>query len=128
ASDEDNTLRVYDWTHEGGPIKELDCNGFLGVTGKSLEADLEAATALGNRIFWIGSHGRNKDGKERPNRCRLFATDFKIDNGQVQLAFAGRPCTTLLTALESDPLLAKYHLAQAATRAPNETDALNIEG
>src|SRR2546423_3364023 len=62
ASDEDNILRVYDSSHPGAPIKELDCNGFLGVTGKSLEADLEAATAIGNRIFWLGSHWRNKDG------------------------------------------------------------------
>jgi hypothetical protein len=128
ASDEDNVLRVYDPNREGPAVKELDCNVFLEVSGKSLEADLEAAASMGNRIFWIGSHGRNKNGKERSNRCRLFATDFKIEQGAPILTFAGKPCKTLLQSLIADPSLDRFHLSKAATLAPKEPEALNIEG
>lgn len=128
ASDEDNILRVYDSSKPGLPVQELDCNVFLEVTGKNVEADLEGAAKIGNRIFWIGSHGRNRDGKDRPNRCRLFATDFRNENGGVVLSLAGRPCKTLLPALVSDSRLSQYHLGEAASHAPKLPGALNIEG
>ena len=34
---------------------------------------LSGAAWLGDRIFWIGSHGRNRDGKYRASRHRFFA-------------------------------------------------------
>jgi len=128
ASDEDNVLRVYDYSKPGPPVQTLDCNAFLEVTGKNAEADLEGAAAIGNRIFWIGSHGRNRDGKDRPNRCRLFATDFRTENGTVVLNFAGKPYKSLLPVLVSDPRLNLYHLGEAASHAPKQRGALNIEG
>src|SRR5690349_5322533 len=67
ASDEDNVLRLYNREQAGHPVKEYDYNQFLGVHGKSLEADLEAAARIGNRAFWMGSHGRNRVGKFREN-------------------------------------------------------------
>jgi hypothetical protein len=36
------------------------------------EADIEAATLLGNQIVWISSHGRSKKGKVREDRWQLF--------------------------------------------------------
>ncbi len=128
ADDEHNVLYLYSAEHAGPPLKEFDFNGFLEVTGKSQEADLEGAAKIGNRAFWIGSHGRNKNGKERSNRCRLFATDIKIDNGDVGLIPVGRPCKHLLEAFVSDARFAQFHLAEASARAPKEQDALNIEG
>jgi hypothetical protein len=76
----------------------------------------------------MGSHGRNKNGKVRPNRCRLFATDFKVENGVPALALAGKPCKILLEALCQDPRLARFELMKAASRTPKDPDALNIEG
>jgi hypothetical protein len=38
------------------------------------EADLEGATVFDDRIVWISSNGRNKNGKVRPERFRLFAS------------------------------------------------------
>src|ERR1041385_7387829 len=95
---------------------------------QKIRLPIEAAASMGNRIFWIGSHGRNKNGKERSNRCRLFATDFKIEQGAPILTFAGKPCKTLLQSLIADPSLDRFHLSKAATLAPKEPEALNIEG
>src|SRR5690349_19102937 len=128
ADDEKNTLRLYSTDHAGPPLKEFDFNAFLEVTSKSPEADLEGAALLGNRAFWIGSHGRNKDGKIRPNRCRLFATDVAINNGEVTLTPFGKPYKGLLDDLVRDSRFAEFHLAEASMKAPKEPDALNIEG
>jgi len=128
ASDEDNILRLYRADQAGPPLREYDCNGFLELEGKSLEADLEAGARLGDRAFWIGSHGRNRIGKQRRNRCCFFATDIKVVGGEVRLMPVGKPCKTLLDDLISDPRFGPFHLEEAARYAPKEFEALNIEG
>jgi hypothetical protein len=128
ASDEDNVLRVYRNDQPGRPVKEFDVNAFLGVQGHSLEADLEAAARIGDRAYWIGSHGRNVDGKERPNRHRFFATDIQGGGDAVTLTPVGQPYRHLLEDLLADPRFDQFHFAEAARRAPKEPGALNIEG
>ena len=96
AGDEDNTLRVY---RRGRPesVREAPLASFLGSGDK--ESDLEAAAAVGSRIYWIASHGRNSKGKPRPERQRFFATDIDtaaqppgvISCGKTVPRFAGRP-------------------------------------
>jgi hypothetical protein len=128
ADDEDNSLRLYRNDMGGPPIKEFDCNAFLEVRGKSLEADLEAGARIGDRAFWIGSHGRNKNGKERPNRCRLFATDLSVAGGEVMVTPVGKPYKGLLDDLIRDWRFEPFHFAAAARLMPKEAEALNIEG
>ena len=82
ADDEDNLLRLYSIKRKGLPIKTFPLNKFLGLTKSSHpEADIEACTRVGNLIYWITSHGRSKKGKWRNSRYRLFATEFKKENG-----------------------------------------------
>jgi hypothetical protein len=129
ADDEDNILRVY--ARSGGAaIYSLDVSEFLGVMGKKKpkEADLEAAAQLGNRTFWITSHGRNSKGKEQPSRERFFAVEAKIDNEKIILAPVGKPYLTMQEDLIADPRLKKYGLEAAAQLAPKSPGALNIEG
>jgi hypothetical protein len=127
ASDEDNILRLYRNDRGGVPIKEFDFNAFLDLQGKSAEADLEGAALIGGRAFWICSHGRNKNGKYRPNRCRLFATDIELANGEVTLTPVGQPYKRLLEELAGDARFGSLKLDEAARRAPKEAGALNIE-
>jgi len=128
ADDEQNILRVYRRDAGGSPVKEFDVNAFLEVEGDSPEADLEGCARLGQRIYWIGSHGRNKNGKPRPNRCRFFATELTGTNSEVALTPVGRPCKRLLSDLLAEPRYARFELAKAAERAPKTEGALNIEG
>ena len=120
-------LRIDD-DQGGASIKEFDCSAFLRLEGKSPEADLEGAARLGDRAFWIGSHGRNKDGKERLNRRCLFATDIRAMDGEVALVPVGKPYRRLLDDLINDSRFAQFHLAEAARHAPKEAGALNTEG
>jgi hypothetical protein len=129
VNDEDNTLRIYRNDDSGGsPVSELNLNAFLEVQGNSLEADLEGAAQIGNRIFIIGSHGLNRAGKERFNRHRFFAVDVVTNSTGLTLSPAGLPCKTLLDQLLRDPRVSPFKLAAASTRAPKEPNALNIEG
>lgn len=129
ASDEDNILRVYRRDSFGAPVQSQDLNAFLEIRGKSPEADLEAAAGIGERVFWIGSHGRNRNAKERLNRCRFFATDVRLDAaGSVSILPVGKPYKNLLTDFLSDPRLSGFDLDRADDKAPKDAEGLNIEG
>ncbi len=140
ADDENNILRVYKISKGGLPLCSYDMTEFLGIEPEHPEADIEGATMIGRRIYWITSHGRNKDGKIRPNRYRFFATNIKIENGNVIINPVGRPCKTLVHSLVKAETM-RYLRLDRATRfneteltkkerkklAPKE-EGLNIEG
>jgi hypothetical protein len=128
ASDEDNRLRLYRTSGDGRPVAEFDMSPFLGLWGRSQEVDLEGAALLGDRAYWMGSLSRSKDGRVRPNRHRLFATQVVETNGTFRLVPVGRPCTTLLDELAAAPSLAQFRLREASARAADEEGGLNIEG
>lgn len=128
ADDESNALRLYRADAPGRPVREYDFSQFLEIDRKHIEADLEAGARIGDRAYWIGSHGRNKNNRERVNRGCFFATDIKLLGDSVQLGIAGRVYRQLLPDLTRDARFAPFHLSEAATRAPKEANALNIEG
>lgn len=128
ANDEDNTLRVYHRKPGGLPAFSFDMTAFLRIGKKHPEADIEGSAVIGDRVYWITSHGRNAKGKDSPNRERFFATTFTVTNGTVKMIPVGKPCATLLDELVREPRLARFNLAAASQRAPKEPGALNIEG
>jgi Protein of unknown function (DUF3616) len=127
ASDEDNVLRVY--AHENpNPPQRFDLNSFLKPDEDHPEVDIEGGTRIGDRIFWIGSHGRSREGKVRPSRHRLFATTVAVEGSKVTVTPVGLPYTSLLEDMAQAPVLQKYNLASASRKAPESKDGLNIEG
>src|SRR5688572_8366041 len=90
ANDEDNVLRVYSRQRLGPPVSTTDLTAFLNPAKKSPEVDIEAAARIGDRIYWISSHGRNSKGKARESRHRLFATAATVTNDAVQIAPVGK--------------------------------------
>jgi len=128
ANDEDNAIRIYRADQGGPPVQSIELSRFLRVDRKKPETDLEAAAWLGNRIFWITSHGRNHEGKFRPNRHFFFATVWEKLSGNFQLVTSGKPYQNLLADLVRDPRLRPFKLDAASRRAPKLPDALNIEG
>ncbi len=128
ANDEDNRLRVYR-LDEPHPVGELDLTRFLELETRRPETDLEGATRLGERVWWIGSHSRNAEGRRAPNRQRLFATRIVREAAAPpRLAPDGAPYQSLLDDLQTAPALRAFDLATAAIRAPKEPGGLNIEG
>ena len=128
ADDEDNILRIYSRENGGLPVRAIDFARFLAVNPRSPEADIEGAARIGDRIYWITSHGRNKSGKQRLGRHRFFASTIVESNGTFDIKPVGRPYGGLLPDLANDPKLAGFKLSVAAARAPKSKGALNIEG
>lgn len=112
----------------GAPLKEWGYDLFLRISGKAREADLEGAALLGERVFWIGSHGRNASGELSPNRKRFFATDITATSSGLSISPAGIACETLLEQMIADPRLSTLGLRQGARLAPKAKGGLNIEG
>lgn len=127
ASDESNIVQVYPVDSDGPSVAGLDLSHFAGVFGGSTEIDLEGAARIGDRIYWIGSHGRNRDGKPRPNRQRLLATRIEKDGTTMRLVPEGKAYPGLLNDLLSDPRYEKLGLRRAAANSP-EQGGINIEG
>lgn len=97
ADDEGQTIRLYDRTKTAAPVAGFDFTSNLGLkgdtdkdTGLPREVDIEGGTRVGNRIFWIGSQSNSSDGKERPNRDRIFATDITGTGANTKLTYVGR--------------------------------------
>lgn len=128
ANDEDNHLRVYHRDSPGRPITSFDLSSTLEIDYRSLEADIEGAARIGQRIYWITSHARNRTGEVRFNRHAFFATDFQVNNGKIQMNLAGRPFRGLLRNLVNDRRFARFQLDTASRREPREKGGFNIEG
>jgi hypothetical protein len=126
ADDEDSTLRLYA-RKDPKLVSAMDFSEALGVKRKT-KTDLEGAASIGNRIYWITSHGRQKDGEERPQRKRFFATDVTGTGASTRLTLVGKPYTGLLDDLLAESALASYRLSDAAKLAPEAEGGFNIEG
>jgi hypothetical protein len=128
ANDEDNVLRVYRSNTPGQPIHTFDLTSFLKPDPDHPETDIEGATQVGDRAYWITSHGTNKNGKPRSSRRRLFATDVKVTGDKVTITPVGTPYMDLVQDLTAAPQLKDFKLGDAAEKPPEETGGLNIEG
>jgi len=127
ANDEDNQLRVYDWTRPGWPVRALDLDRLWPPQGSRREMDLEGVARLGSHLFWISSHGRDAKGRAAPGRHALLRIPLDwLQTGAPPSAAPAR-YTDLLEALARDPRYARLRLDQAAARAPKSPGGLNIE-
>ncbi|MHC4085120.1 MAG: DUF3616 domain-containing protein [Planctomycetota bacterium] len=140
ADDENNVLRVYNINGSGLPVFLYDLTQFLNTYQEHPEVDIEGATRIGDTIYWISSHGRNKDGKIRPNRYRFFATSVKTESGNITIRPVGIPCRTLIYSLLQTKYAQQIGLDQATRfdeanltkterkRLAPKREGLNIEG
>ncbi|MBN2473420.1 MAG: hypothetical protein JXB62_02335 [Pirellulales bacterium] len=138
ADDEQNTLKVYRADRPGPPVQSIPWDEPLGIDpaqDKHPEVDIEGATVLGGRIYWISSHGRNKGGKWRANRHRLFAMTVTVRDGKVVAEPFGKASRTLIADLVRDDRMKGLGLAEALAIGKTEVGrlapkkkGLNIEG
>ena len=128
ASDEDYILRVYKREAPGMPSSTTDLAGFLKPADPRKEPDIEGAAMVGNRIYWVTSHGRNKDREEQESRQRFFATSTTTTGGSTRIEPVGRPYERLIRDLQGTPELNSFDLRRAATLAPEERGGLSLEG
>jgi hypothetical protein len=127
ADDEDNWLRIFRRGCEN-PVWETEVSPFIHALGQRSECDIEGAAQVGNRIYWIASHGTDAEGHYAPARHRFFATDIVATNGSFMLRPVGQPYRTMLTDLLANPAYRQFELAAASRLPPKSPGGLNIEG
>ena len=123
AYDEVNTLFAFPLSG-GAATARFDLDRLLELPS-SAEIDIEAATRAGDRIWWIGSHGRDADGNDAPNRRLLFATSVPSPGLQdLQLRVAPQDLTSMLLV---NPEVRAVLNKAVRKRAP-KAGGVNIEG
>jgi len=110
------------------PSQSFDFSRSLGVDPKKPEMDVEGGCWMGDKIFLVTSHGRNKEGEYRSSRHFLFATTCRKTANGFEMKLHGRPYRTLIDDLGREPRFKSFDLAQASRLAPKIPGALNIEG
>ena len=124
ANDEDNSLRIF---RRGQPqaVATLPLARYLDT---AQESDLEGAAKVGQRIYWVSSHGRNSSAKVRTDRYRFFVTEVDATVSPPTLRPLHTPQTNVLQPLLEADALKSWRLADAARLAPEANGGLNIEG
>lgn len=127
ADDEDNKVRLYARESGGEALSVWDFGRQLAFSGRDQEADIEGAARLGSTVYWIGSHGRNKDGEFRQARHTFFATELQWQGSRLDLKFVGRPYRFLVEEMIRDRRFDFAGLRSASEKKPKAEGALNIE-
>lgn len=123
AYDELNSLFAFALSG-GAPAARFDLEELLDLPSSG-EIDIEAAARVGERIWWIGSHGRDSGANDAPNRRLLFATSVPSPGLQdLQLLVPPQDLTAVL--LDSPSVRTVLNKA-VRKRAPKE-GGMNIEG
>ena len=90
GGDEKNKLRIYDIKNPGSAaITDVKIGDYLNIDPCHPEIDIEGATWFHGRIFWITSHGRNRDGQYWYSRYQFFATSVTLDGGELDVTVDG---------------------------------------
>ena len=138
ADDELNRLLIYNLHTSGPEESSLELSNFLRLYKKNdstkkkspnvtKEADLEGAARVGDMIYWVSSHGRNRKGKRVTARMQFFATKIDSDGSKPVLLPFGSPYTRLLKDIIAAPQHQRFQLDAAAKLPPKAQGGLNIE-
>lgn len=135
ANDEDNIVRVYAADHPGGPLNlpTGDLNKHLGLdpNDENDKVDVEGATWLNGKIYWIGSHSRSgSKGKLREARSQFFSTTLKGAGTAIELKPSSSSHKLLAAFAALNPVLAsaiQLGVPEKKSLSPREK-GFNIEG
>jgi len=133
ANDEDNLLRIYQ-VDEPHPVRTYNLSQFLGISydDKSPESDIEGAARIGDYLFFISSHGRDKKGRRRENRRQFFAVKVDDDFNMESVGAAYHNLMDDMVRVKSLQKIALYdsylpNEKKAAKLAPKK-NGVNVEG
>lgn len=100
VNDETQTIRIYTQGAQATPVQQLDVSGALGLSSSD-ETDMEDAARVGNRVYVVGSHGRDKSGNLELTRYKFFGIDLAGAVPSLTMAVAGSYGDLLVDLLDS---------------------------
>ncbi len=140
GGDEEDFLRVYRWDDPGSaPVLDIDLVAYLNIEPLHPEMDIEGATWFGDRIFWITSHGRSRNGVYQYSRYQFYATTVTVDGPYINFRFDGNYIDLVDDLIEYDSVydlgladaigVSGEHIdANTISDLAPKVDGLNIEG
>lgn len=127
VNDETSQLLVYARRAPGAPTRTISLHKSLDLK-KGEEADLEAMARIEDRIYLLGSHSRDRDGKKEKERRKLLAVHFKSDSTGPYLSPIGQAYEDLMEDLTNHPPFDSLHLKASTKKSGDDPDGFNLEG
>jgi Leucine-rich repeat (LRR) protein len=133
ADDEKRNIRLYDAEKSGREVAEFALPKDSQTPGQA-EMDTEASARKGDKIYWIGSHGKDKDGKVQAGRALILETTLTGSGANAKLTRTGRDVRHVLNDLRNWDNLhdQRFGIETAINEnsGPSATaiNGLNIEG
>ena len=123
AYDEQNTL--FEYSLRGGhPLQEHD---YAIALNSNSEVDVEAAVAIDQHIWWIGSHGNDGSGEQALSRQQLFKTTVLVNtDSQITVEVEGESIDLLPVLLRQG--ISAGILDQSQKNKKPKKGGINIEG
>lgn len=127
VNDETSQLLVYARQAPGAPVKTISLHKALDLK-KGEEADLEAMARIEDRIYVLGSHSRDREGKKEKERRKLLAVRFKSTTTGPQLTPIGKAYEDLMDDLTDHAAFDSLHLKEATKKSGDDPEGFNLEG
>jgi hypothetical protein len=133
---QDNDLQIYH-VNGGRPGGTIDLHALSHVhQGTPLGfSSFQGAARVGDRIYFIGSHARQKRGYNRPNFRRLVSVESRLVNGREQLTPVDNGYLRLAHDIGEDSELKKAYLERSIMlryplmdRLAPQLQGFNIQG
>jgi len=123
--DEKRSIRLYDSEVSGREVAQ-----FSPGTGLGGEIDGEASARKGDRIWWFGSHGNDKDGEYEASRAQVYETKLTGSGASAKITPVGVYKDLRADLIEWDHNHGDrfgFYAAQFKTR-PDVINGFDIEG
>jgi len=127
VNDETSQLLVYARQAPGAPVQKISLHKALDLK-KGEEADLEAMARIEDRIYVLGSHSRDREGKKEKERRKLLAVRFKSTTTDPQLTPIGEAYEDLMDDLTDHAAFDSLHLKEATKKSGDDPEGFNLEG
>ncbi|MDA0181779.1 YncE family protein [Solirubrobacter phytolaccae] len=128
ADDESNIIKLFKRDSSERRVKDWD---FQTRVQAPREVDIEAATRVGDTIYWSGSLGNNKEGKLRPERAFVFTTVVSGSGASTELTFGNRYAGLRDDLIEWDQAHGNrfgFAAGAAEGKIPKILNGFNVEG
>ncbi len=129
AEDERNQICDYPLVSGAKGQVLLDLDAVLDTHKKELDLEASCQSFDGKIVYWMGSHGNNKEGKRRSGREKLIATQLtqKDDGFSLKFLWSFDDLRDALVDWGEEHALA-FRQATREGVPPKSKDGFNIEG
>ncbi|MDC0325776.1 DUF3616 domain-containing protein, partial [bacterium] len=127
VNDETSRLLIYRRLEPGAPVQIVNLRKALELKKKE-EGDLEGLARIGDILYVLGSHSRDRDGKKQKERRKLLALRIISTDEKFELKPIGDVYEDLMDDFEDHKPFKSLNLKESAKESGDNPEGFNIEG